>query len=139
VSRRDMSPTDGTMSPMSSKIRLAVLGILAPFVIGGSLLVGATPASAEVLVSAPRERVCRDHTFKVGVWNNYDGGSRRYRVNVFSPAGNRVFHHHGKATHTWKYWRIRAYRLGRYKTVYRSGRGAADPWKVRFITRSHRC
>jgi hypothetical protein len=121
-----------------SKVRIAVLGVLTPLILAGSLIVS-SPASAQVLVNAPRRTVCQGHTFRVGVWNNYEGGSRRYRINVFSPTGNRVFHHHGKATHTWKFWRITAHRLGRYKTVYRSGKGVAHPWHQRFFTRSHRC
>lgn len=118
-----------------------ILGAMtaAVLMVGASLTVAA-PASADVLVNSPAQRVCRGHTFKVGVWYQaHSGGPRSYRVNVYRPNGRRVFHAHGKASaRGWKLWRIRAKRVGTYKTVYR-GRSSNGPWKATMRTRSRRC
>ncbi len=102
---------------------------------------GATlPASATVLFNQPAARVCIGHTFKVGVWyQQFSGGSRKYRVTVRNPSGKVVLYRHGRApTSRWIFWHVRAGEVGRYHTVYRiivSGR-----WKpYRAATAAHHC
>lgn len=129
---------------MSSKhfLRKRLIAFILPAVVallvGGSAVV-APPASADVLVSSPDARVCRGHAIKVGVWyQSYSGGPRRYRIDVFNPGGRRIFHTHGRATTRWRYWRVRANRVGRYRVVYRGG-SSKDPWKAVYRVPSRRC
>jgi hypothetical protein len=99
-----------------------------------------TPASADVLVSAPRREVCRWQGFKVGVWyQSYSGGPRGYRISVYGPAGHRVFYRSGTATTTWRSWRLAPLRVGTYRTVYRPAVGASNQWVARYYTRSISC
>jgi hypothetical protein len=98
---------------------------------------------AVVLVNQPAARVCTGHTFKVGVWYQRSGGSPAYRVAVYNPRGRRIFYRHGAASSArWKFWRIRAWRAGTFRTVY-SGHwnpGKPSSWvKYRARTRSRRC
>jgi hypothetical protein len=95
---------------LSSALVLAVVPLAA----------GAAPADAMVLVNQPASSVCVGHTFKVGVWyQHYSGGSRAYRVAVYSPSGKRLLYKHGRASSAhWRYWKVRATRAGKYHTVY---------------------
>jgi hypothetical protein len=104
------------------------------------IVVGTTvPASASVLFNVPAARVCVGHTFKVGVWYQQSGGSRKYRVTVRNPHGTVVLYKHGEApTLRWRYWHVRARDAGRYHTVYRTI--VSGKWKpYRAVTKAHRC
>ncbi len=85
-----------------------------------TLAASAAPADAMVLVNQPASSVCVGHTFKVGVWyQQYSGGSRAYRVAVYSPSGKRLLYKHGRASSArWRYWKVRATQLGKYHTIY---------------------
>jgi len=109
------------------------------FAVAG-LVVAAPAATADVLVNTPRTRVCHHGSLKVGVWyQSFSGGPRQFRINVYGPSGRRVFHQQGRASaRHWRFWRIRARRLGRYRTVYRGSTGNR-PWRAVFRTRSVRC
>jgi hypothetical protein len=111
-------------------------------VFGGVCLAGgvATPAMAQVLVNQPASRVCVSRTFKVGVWyQDFTGGSRAYRLDVYGPGGSRILHKHGDASATaWKFWHVRATRTGKYRTVYFTrSKGAWHPYRA--ATKAHRC
>ncbi len=95
---------------LSSALVLAVVPLAA----------SVAPADAMVLVNQPASSVCVGHTFKVGVWyQQYSGGSRAYRVAVYSPSGKRLLYKHGRASSAhWRYWKVRATRAGKYHTVY---------------------
>jgi hypothetical protein len=85
------------------------------------LTVAAAPSAlAVVLVNQHRSRVCVGKTFQVGVWyQEYSGGSRAYRLDVYNPHGKRVLYKHGKArSSAWEFWNVRANMAGRYRTVY---------------------
>jgi hypothetical protein len=114
---------------------------------GARLASVARPASgprftpAVVLVNQPAARVCTGKTFKVGVWYQQSGGSRAYRVAVYNPRGHRIFYRHGRAPlGNWKFWRIRAWRAGTYRTVYSGHWKKPTVWtKYRAKTRSRHC
>lgn len=100
----------------------------------------APPALAVVLVNQPPSRVCIGKTFQVGVWyQEYSGGSRAYRLDVYNPHGKRVLYKQGKApSSAWAFWKVRARLAGRYRTVYHTHyRGAWHAYRV--TTRSHHC
>jgi hypothetical protein len=102
-------------------------------------LVQVPSASADVLISVPKSRVCVGHPFKVGVWyQSYSGGPRAYRIDVYGPNGHKVFHRAGNARGNWRYWRVPTTRLGRYKTVYHAS-SRNGPWKDTEHTRATRC
>jgi hypothetical protein len=124
---------------VNSPFSRACAGLVAlVLVLGGSLVVAA-PASADVLVNWPGHRVCRGASIKVGVWyQSYSGGPRHYTVDVFAPGGRRVFHSQGRATTRWRFWRVRAAKLGRYRVVYR-GSSSQGPWRAAYRVRSRRC
>ena len=104
--------------------------------------VTATPAEAVVLVSAPpRTAFCLDR-IKLGVWYQaYSGGSRRYRVAVFNPAGRRVFLRTGIAPSSrWRIFRFRpidypGVRFGwsRYRVVYRNPTWGRAVFRIRVL------
>jgi hypothetical protein len=75
---------------------------------------------ADVLISAPSARVCAGRgSIKVGVWYRvWAGGSRRYAVRIFSPAGRVVFSRAGSAPNKWTYWSYRPRQPGTYQTTY---------------------
>jgi hypothetical protein len=106
------------------------------------LAASAAPAEAMVLVNQPASSVCVGHTFKVGVWyQQYSGGSRAYRVAVYSPSGRRVLYKHGRASSAhWRYWKVRATRAGKYHTVYSGHWKHPKQWsRYRVTTRARRC
>jgi hypothetical protein len=92
-------------------------------------------ASAAVLISQPRERICIEGKAKieVGVWyQSYSGGPRWFSIELYNPRGKLVLYRKGLATTTWKIWGYdpparpiyggrgaTAYPVGTYKTVYR--------------------
>lgn len=85
-----------------------------------------TAAEAVVVVSAPpRDAFCLDK-IRIGVWYQaFSGGSRRYRVSVYNPAGKLILDKRGIATNHWRYFYFRPIALkgrvaGIFKTIYRS-------------------
>jgi hypothetical protein len=106
------------------------------------LVASAAPADAMVLVNQPASSVCVGHTFKVGVWyQQYSGGSRAYRVAVYSPSGKRLLYKHGRASSShWRYWKVRATRLGKYHTVYSGHWKHPKRWDhYRVTTKARQC
>jgi hypothetical protein len=96
----------------------------------------APPANALVLVNAPATRINVQDKIKVGVWYRaWEGGPRAYRVKVLNPKGAVIFSRKGKAPTTWKFWNVRANRVGVFKTVYRV-KNAEGTWvRIAFRTR----
>jgi len=124
-----------TLDPVTGSLRRVLLILAAA---GAVLTFLAAPASAAVLVNAPRAHVCVGHSFRVGVWYQaFSGGSRHYRVRVWNPAGHKLLDVSGRApSAAWRFWRIHPHRRGVFKTVY--GFGAAAP-PVTFRTRARAC
>jgi len=115
-------------------------------VLGGAVIVPVQASSAAVrpavvLVNQPRASVCVGKTFTVGVWFQQSGGSRAYRVAVYSPSGARIFYRHGRAPAAhWKFWKIRARRAGTYRTVYSGHWRKPSVWtRYRAVTKARRC
>jgi hypothetical protein len=98
-------------------------------------------APASVLVNQPAAAVCVGKTFRVGVWYQPSGGSRAYRVAVYSPRGKRVFYRHGRApSGHWDFWRIRAKLAGAYHTVYSGHWKSRSVWsRYKVTTRARHC
>jgi hypothetical protein len=94
-----------------------------------------------VLINQPARSVCTGKTFTVGVWYQPSGGSRAYRVAVYGPRGTRFFYRTGQAPAShWAFWRIRAGRTGRYRTVYSGHWRNRTVWSTyKAVTRAHRC
>jgi len=93
-----------------------------------------TPAL--VLVNQPASRVCAGHRFTVGVWyQSFSRGSRAYRVAVYNPKGWLVFWTKGRApSAAWRFWPIRAWRTGKFRTVYHS-KNSGGHW-IRYVART---
>ncbi len=115
--------------------------VAVPVIVLAAMLVGASSASADVLVNAPKSRVCVGKTFAVGVWYQaYSGGPRSYRINVYAPSGRRVYHAEGLASAAaWTMTRIPAAHAGSYRTVYRPGPKVKNQWVARFSTKARTC
>ena len=99
-------------------------------------------APAVVLVNQPASSVCVGRTFRVGVWyQRFSGGSRAYRVAVYAPGGRRVLYRHGQAPSAhWKFWKVRASRAGKYRTVYSGHWKSPTAWtNYKATTRARRC
>jgi hypothetical protein len=99
-------------------------------------------APAVVLINQPAARICVGHTFTVGVWfQQLSGGSRAYRIAVSGPRHRRFFYRHGTArSSSWRFWKIRAGRRGKYRTLYFSHRPGSAKWsKYTAMTRARRC
>jgi hypothetical protein len=94
-----------------------------------------------VLVNQPASKVCVGKKFTVGVWyQQFSGGSRAYRVHVYSPRWRLIFHRHGRASATaWKLWHIRAGQPGKYHTTYTVKNSSGQWYKYPVVTRSRRC
>jgi hypothetical protein len=94
-----------------------------------------------VLVNQPASSVCVGKTFRVGVWYQQSGGSRAYRVDVYSPHGQRVLYKHGQAPSAqWRFWKVRARVAGKYRTVYWTHVGHSGAWSAyRATTRARHC
>ena len=94
-----------------------------------------------VLINQPASRVCVGKTFTVGVWyQQFSGGSRAYRILVYNPSWKLIFYRSGLASPTaWKFWHIRARRLGKYHTTYKLKDSSGRWFKYRAVTLSHRC
>jgi len=102
----------------------------------------AVAAPAMVLVNQPVSSVCVGRTFKIGVWyQKLSGGSRAYRVAVYGPAGKRLLYKHGQASAaSWRYWKVRATRPGKYRTVYSGHWRHPKTWShFKVPTRARRC
>jgi hypothetical protein len=96
----------------------------------------------DMLVNQPASSVCIGKTFTVGVWyQQFSGGSRSYRVDVYSPRGVRVLYKHGRApSSNWTFWNVRAKLPGKYRTVYWTHPGTSPRWApYRAKTMAHRC
>ncbi len=120
---------------------LLVVGMLAAGTVAPAAA-AASPARPDVvLVNQPARRACVGQMFTVGVWFQRSGGSRAYRINVYDPRGVRVFHRRGRAPSAgWALWKIRAKRIGRYRTVYSAHWKNPGVWTAyRAVTRAHRC
>ena len=104
-----------------------------------SAVLGMTPEV--VLVNQPASRVCVGNRFTVGVWyQSFSGGSRAYKIAVYNPRDRLVFWTKGYASSTaWRFWHIRAWRTGTFRTVYHTKNSSGD-W-IRYVayTRSHTC
>jgi hypothetical protein len=121
-------------------VRKLVYGAVALLTGFGIVIGGATTASAVVLVNQPPSRVCVGHTFRVGVWyQQFSGGSRRYRVTVYNPQRQVILHKTGQAPSShWRFWRVTAAQTGDYHTTYRTiVHGQWRPYRV--TTVSHHC
>lgn len=115
---------------------LSAAAVLAPAV------ASAAPARSDiVLINQPARSVCTGKTFTVGVWYQPSGGSRSYRVAVYGPRGVRFFYRSGRAPAAhWAFWKIRAGRTGRYRTVYSGHWRKRSAWTTyKATTRAHRC
>jgi hypothetical protein len=107
--------------------------LIASSLVGG--LLGLAPAAhADVLINAPRQKVCLHRAIKLGVWyQEQSGGPRWFRVRVRSPRGKTVFFTRGKASpDRWHYWRYWTERRGTYRVNYRVP-GARYHKRVRVI------
>jgi hypothetical protein len=109
---------------------LGVVGVLA------IALLAASAASADLLISAPAERVCAGRgSITLGVYSRpWEGGSGKYTVRLIDPVGRVVFSRAGSAPTTWTYWAYHPRRLGVYQTIYSPNK----PWS-RFKTRDVQC
>jgi hypothetical protein len=127
---------------------MAALGLV-PGAAAATATAAVTSASAPqnaaladvVLVNQPASRVCVGNKFTVGVWyQQFSGGSRAYRVLVYNPSWKLIFYRKGYASATaWKFWHIRAWRVGNYHTTYKLKNSSGHWVKYRATTRSHRC
>jgi hypothetical protein len=135
-------------------VALTMAGLLGAGLLGAgaALAAPAAPAAAArpaagavvnmVLVNQPVARVCVGAAIRVGVWfQRFSGGSRAYRVAVFSPHGRLVFYRHGRASAAhWRFWKVTARLAGRYRTVYHGHWRHPRVWsKYRVITRARHC
>lgn len=119
-----------------------IVAVLAGGVIAPAQVAGAAVRPAVVLVNQPVSSVCVGKTFTVGVWfQRFSGGSRAYRVAVYSPRGVRVLYKHGLASSAhWRFWKVRAVRAGKYRTVYSGHWRKSTVWtKYRAYTHARRC
>lgn len=94
-----------------------------------------------VLVNQPARRVCLGKSFTVGVWFQQPGGSRAYRLSVYSPRHKRVFFRRGHAPSShWAFWQIPAKLAGTYHTGYSAHWRHPATWTIyRVPTQAHRC
>jgi hypothetical protein len=96
-----------------------------------------------VLVNQPASRVCVGKKFTVGVWfqRQTSGGSRAYRVSVYSPSHKRVFFVRGQAPSAqWAFWKIPVKVAGQYHTVYSAHWKQPTVWtRYRVATTGHHC
>jgi hypothetical protein len=121
-------------------VKKLVYGAVTLLTVFGIVIGAATIASAVVLVNQPPAGICVGHTFKVGVWyQQFSGGSRRYRVTVYNPQGNLILHKRGLAPSShWLLWPVTAAQTGDYHTTYRTiVNGQWRPYRV--TTVSHNC
>jgi len=96
---------------------------------------------AVVLVNQPVSRVCAGHRFTVGVWyQSFSGGSRAYRVAVYNPKGRLVFWTKGRApSPAWRFWHVRAWRTGKFRTVYHTKNSSGRWIRYAATTTSRTC
>lgn len=95
-----------------------------------------------MLVNVPASSVCIGKTFIVGVWyQQYSGGPRAYRIAVYNPGGARIFYKLGTApSSNWASWKIRATRVGKYRTVCYFHVKTRLVWSTYdFPAHAHRC
>src|ERR1017187_1976747 len=104
--------------------RFGLVPVIVAALTAGAMIAPVTALAVQVrpaivLVNQPYRSVCTGRTFTVGVWYQPSGGSRAYRVAVYGPRGCRFFYGSGRAPAAhWAFWKIRAGRTGRYRTVY---------------------
>jgi hypothetical protein len=103
-----------------------------------ALALGLAPsAHADVLVNAPKARVCVNHgAIRTGVWyQTATGGPRWFHIRIYRKAtGALVFSRNGKATTTWKYFRYVPKRVGLFRIRY-----VVPGSTPAFLVRSVRC
>lgn len=120
--------------------RTSVLVTIVALGIIPAMVVGAPPATADVLISHPDREVCVGTLFRPGVWyQQYSGGPRSYRIKVVGPHGHVVMRVHGRATTRWRYFPVRAAQHGRYTTTFRPGAGVEVQWRSVARTRAVNC
>jgi len=126
----------------------AAVGIALPALAAGapshhSAARAAQATPSVVLINEPVSSACLRQTFTVGVFyqQNSGGGSRAYRVAVYSPSGKRVLYQHGLApTSHWAFWKVRAILPRTYQTVYSAHWKSTKLWtKYPVTTKSHSC
>ena len=123
---------------MRSRQKL-VYGAVTLLTVFGIVIAAATTASAVVLVNQPPARVCVGHTFRAGVWyQQFSGGSRRYRVTVYNPQRHLILHKTGRApSSSWRFWRVTAAQTGDYHTTYQTiVHGQWRPYRVTTVSRN---
>jgi hypothetical protein len=136
---------------LMAAVAMAALGALAPSLAATTASAATTSATSPkssalgmrpevVLVNQPASKVCVGTRFAVGVWyQSFSGGSRAYRIAVYNPKGTLVFWKRGYATTTWQFWHIRAWRTGKFRTVYHTKNTSGQWIKYVAVTRSHNC
>jgi hypothetical protein len=134
-------------------VATAAVGVVAPSMAATGASAASASASAPqnpavlrmvpkvVLVNQPASKVCVGSRFTVGVWyQSFSGGSRAYRIAVYNPKGWLVFWTKGYASSTaWRFWHIRAWRTGTFRTVYHTKNSSGDWIKYVAYTRSRYC
>lgn len=131
---------------------MAALATLPPSVAATTAAAAATSASAPqnavaamtpavVLINQPASRVCAGSKFTVGTWyQSFSGGSRAYRIAVYNPKGWLVFWRKGYASSTsWRLWHIRAWRTGKFRTIYHTKNSRGQWIKYVAVTTSRNC
>lgn len=128
---------------VSRTVLAGVAGAAMIAVLAGPAQAARGPVAPDtVLINQPASRVCTGATFKVGVWyQKFSGGSRAYRVAVYSPRGRRVLYRHGYAPAAhWTFWKVRARLAGTYHTIYWGHWAKSGGWsRYRAATRARRC
>ena len=102
----------------------------------------ASASPGVVLVNQPSRSVCVGRKFRVGVWfQRFSGGSRAYRIAISGPRHRRFFYRHGLAPASrWRFWRVKAGRVGKYLISYSGHRPGTAKWTTyRVTTRARRC
>lgn len=126
--------------------RFGLVPVIVAALTAGAMIAPVTALAVQVrpaivLVNQPYRSVCTGRTFTVGVWYQPSGGSRAYRVAVYNPRGVRIFHRSGRApSGHWAFWKIRAMRVGKYRTVYSSHWKKRTVWSTyRAVTKARHC
>jgi len=124
----------------------AALSVALPVVAGTAAAresaVAISAAPQVVLVNQPAGSICVGRTFTVGVWfQQFSGGSSAFQIAIYGPRLKRFFYRHGLAPSShWRFWKVRAGRAGRYRTIYSGHRPGATAWThYQVITRARRC
>jgi hypothetical protein len=106
-------------------------------------------AAADVLISAPKARICIEgkSAIEFGVWyQSYSGGPRWFRIELYNPRGRLIGVRRGQATTTWKKWfydppaapiyggtGTSAYPVGVYRTIFYGSWGHPSTHRTRVV------